>query len=142
MAFRHGLGYSIMSAALAVAAAPDPIFTVSGLIVVTALFSIITVESGANACNWQYTPTAGTALQPLCATGDINVGVVGDIISVTETAGVRTLQTGGAIGWLTPVRIVLPAGVLAFDGAVVDGSLQHYMFYIPLAAGAVVTLSP
>ena len=142
MAYKNGLGYLVQSAAIAVAAAPDNIFVVTGLVVVTLLASRITVESGANACNWQFTPTAGTALQALCATGDINVGVIGDYVSVTETAGVRTLTTGGAIAFLTPVRILLPAGDLAFDGAAADGTLVHYLCYIPVTPGSVVTLAP
>jgi hypothetical protein len=140
MAYISGLGYMVQSTAIAVEAAPDQIFVVTGLVVVTALFSRITVESGANACNWQYTPVAGTALQPLCATGDINVGVVGDYVSITETAGVRTLTTGGAVAFLTPVHILLPAGDLGFDGAAADGTLVHYICYIPVTPGSVVTL--
>lgn len=142
MAFKSGLGYLVTSAQLAVAAAPDNIFAVTGTVIVTALWSVIAVESGANACNWQYQPTAGTANQAMCAVGDINVGVIGDIVCITETAGVRTLTTGGDVGMLTPCYFILPPGNISFDGAAADGELVHNVLYIPISAGARITLAP
>lgn len=139
MAYKQGLGYFVSHAAIANTGAPINMFNVvGGVVCVTAIYSIITVASGANACGWEYDPTTGTASQPLCATGDINVGLVGDIVSITETAGVRTLTTGGAVAMITSMRYILPAGVLTFVNAAADGTLSHHLFYIPITAGAVV----
>jgi len=140
MPYRAGLGYLVTSAQIANTGAPINIFTVTGLVCVTALFSRIAVASGANACGWEHDPTVGTASQPLCATGDINVGVVGDYVSITETAGVATLTTGGAVAMLTPRKYILPAGILTWANAAADGGLIHNIMYIPISVGAIVTL--
>jgi len=142
MTYRAGLGYLVTSAQIANTGAADNIFLVSGMICVTAIYSQIAVAAGACACSWQYDPTTGTANQVMCADGDINVGIVGDYVSITETAGVRTLTTGGAVAMGTPVRFFLPAGTITFVSAAADGELVHNIFYIPIAAGAAVTLAP
>lgn len=140
MAYKSGLGYLITSAQIANTGAPINVFTVTGIVCVTGLFSLIAVASGANACGWEHDPTVGTASQPLCATGDINVGVIGDYVSITETAGVATLTTGGAISMLTPRKYILPAGILTFANAAADGELIHNILYLPISAGARITL--
>jgi len=141
MSYKSGLGYLVTSAQIANTGAPINVFTVTGLVCVTAVFSLIAVASGANACGWEYDPTTGTASQPLCATGDINVGLVGDYVSITETAGVATLTTGGAVAMGSPRKYFLPAGILTFINAAADGSLIHNLFYIPITAGARIALS-
>lgn len=132
----------LVSAQIANTGGADNIFLVSGLILLKYLFSTIQVASGANLCSWQYDPTTGTANQVLCADGDINAGLVGDVVTITETAGVRTLTTGAVVGMVTPVQYILPAGTLTFVSAAADGELIHYIAYVPLSAGAVVTLAP
>jgi hypothetical protein len=142
MAFRHTLGYYLISAEIAATGGADAIWLVSDLICVTAIFSEITVASGANACSWQFDPTTGTAAQAMCVAGDINLALVGDFVSITELAGVRTLTTGALISTITPSRFILPAGTISFVSAAADGSLIHKICYLPITSGAVVTASP
>ncbi len=131
----------LYSAAVANTGGAVNVFTVSGLVLVKAVWSRITIASGACNVSWEFDPTAGTANQALCAAADMNAGLVGDYLTIVETAGARTMNVGATIAGKSFSEWILPAGTLTFVSAAADGTLVHYIWYKPIADGAAITLA-
>jgi hypothetical protein len=138
-----GLGFQVDRPAAAHAAATTPYFTIAGgRVLVTSLIGLITVASGANACSWQATPTAGTPAV-LCANLDINPALVGDVLTITGLAGDAMIY-GAAAGLGMGLKgrpLVLTTGTLDFIAAAADGTTSWTLFYIPVTAGATIVIA-
>jgi hypothetical protein len=116
-------------------------FTVAGgKVLLTGLVGEITTASGANACSWQHTPTAGTA-QPVSAALDINPALVGDALTITGLGNGAMTYNASATGlpMMDVKGVVLTPGSLQFISAAADGATKWSLFYVPLEEGAYVT---
>lgn len=130
---RMGIGLRVDRAAAALAAATTPFFTVTGVIQLTGLYGLVTVASGANACSWSATPTAGTATS-LCGNLDINPALVGDLLGITGVVATAMTYGGAVVGMMQP--LIVTAGVINFIAAAADGTISTHLFYLPMSDGA------
>jgi len=133
-----GVGLRVDRDAAALAAATTPYFTVTGVIQLTGLYGLVTVASGANACSWLATPTAGTATS-LCADLDINPALVGDLLGITGVVATAMTYGGAVVGIMQP--LVVTAGTIDFIAAAADGTISAHLYYLPLSVGASVVVA-
>lgn len=115
-----------------------PVFTITGQVLLTAIWGKVTTVIGAGASNakFQYNPGTGTTID-MCADLDIDADEAGTLYSITGTPGDAMLRgESGAVRTLaTP--IVLDAGAIEFLGGTDrTGSISFQAWYIPLSDGA------
>jgi hypothetical protein len=132
------LGLRVDRAAAALAAATTPFFTVTGQILVRALYGKVTVAAGANACSWSVNPTDGTTIK-ICGDLDINPALVGDILGITGVIATAMTYGGAVVGIMQP--LIVTAGTIDFIAAAADGSISAHIIYIPLSDGANVVVA-
>jgi hypothetical protein len=147
-----GFGSVIVTGA-AVLTTGQTVFTVAGgPIRIVDLISYCTLANGVGAQTLKWTAdgsAAGQAATDICAaSGDLASFAAGGIMYcnfttlatapvITQTAGVAlygpTASTGGGV--------IIPAGILltTYTGGPSTGTWQHYMRWLPLAAGVSVT---
>jgi hypothetical protein len=156
-AFTRGiLGTAVTKTTTLSAATTASLFTVSGLVVVTAILGKVTTAiTVANTVKLQANPTVGTT-GDLCAATDLGTTdtPAGSLLSITGAPGegilqgvgtvplwpvteaqptaVTTVQTGGA------ASVAIGAGTIEMvtTGTALDGVIQWYVTYVPIDAGA------
>ena len=128
-----GVGLRVDRAAAALTAATVPFFTVTGVIQLTGLYGLITVDSGANLCSWSVNPTAGTTTS-ICANLDINPALVGDLLGITGVVATAMTYGGAVVGMMQPLLVT--AGTIDFISAAADGTISAHLYYLPMSAGA------
>lgn len=131
------LGIRVDRAAATHINATTPYFTVSGgPILLTGLVGTITVASGANATNWEATPTAGATV-PLSAALDIDPALVGDLYTITGVGSDAGTYNASATGLaMMTSNQIIPVGAISFVAAAADGASSWSLWYVPLALGA------
>ena len=137
-----GLGFRVDRTVSTHINATTPYFTISGgPILLTGLVGRVVVASGANACSWAATPTAGAATS-LSANLDINPAVTGDLITITGVGSDAMTYNASVTGLaMMTTNVIVPIGTLDFIAAAADGSTVWSMFYYPLAVGANVVVA-
>lgn len=127
------LGLRVDRAASTHLGATTPYFTIAGgPILVTGLFGIVTVASGANACSWAFNPTTGTS-GSVSGNLDIDPAVVGGIITITGVGNAAMTYNASATGLaMLATKVVIPIGTLDFIAAAADGATSWTLFYVPL----------
>jgi hypothetical protein len=130
------LGLRVDRAAAAHTIATTPYFNVVGEVMITGLVGKVTVDSGANACSWVATPTAGTATA-MCAALDINPAVVGDLLGITGVLATAMTYGGTVVGIMQP--LVVTTGTIDFIMAAASGTTSWSIFYVPVSDGAYIT---
>ena len=134
------LGVFVSRTAAAVAGALTPIFTVYvGAILLTAIWAKMTVVSGANNVHLEATPSTGATI-PIAANLDIDLPIVGDYIVAPLTGSGALTYNASATGLVITGRwIIIPIGTIDYHAAAADGTLEWYMTYVPIEAGAYVS---
>ena len=132
------------------AGADFDIFTVTGVIVVSHLFGIVTtLIAGAIVPFVEITTVVPAATVPLCALAlSLDTDVAGTIVGMSGLiAGVLTASAVGAMTleavntWAGNL-IVLTAGVINVNNAIAStgGVVDWYITYLPMSTGGEVTL--
>lgn len=119
------------------AATTISLFTVSGLVLVTAIVGQVTTAiTVANSYKLQHNPTVGVT-GDLCAATDIGTTdtPAGNLLSFQGLVGDSMLTGIGKIATLKQ-PIALEAGVIESVSAGTDGVINWILTYIPLADGA------
>ncbi len=116
------------------------LFTVSGLVAITALFATVdTAITVAGTTKLQHNPTTGTT-GDLCAATDIGTTdtPAGDLLGFQGLKGDSLLFGIGAVPNLKQ-EVILTAGSIEMVTATgADGGVTWYLAYVPIAAGATV----
>jgi len=136
------------AAALPGVAARVNLYTVTvGEILLTCLYGVCTVgeTGGANAIEFDATPTVGGALSPMdTGVGDINGSVIGDVCGPQGSIALPAVGAGttGAIPtmWMPWICKVGSIGV-TLAAATADSTWRWVLFYIPLTDGALVAVT-
>ena len=126
-------GLRVDRAAATHSGAQTAYFTVSGEIMLIGLVGKVTVASGANACKWTATPTAGTA-RDMCAQLDIDPALVGDLLGISGVLATAMTYGGAVVGMMQPQFIT--SGTLDFTSAAADGATSWSLLYVPISDGA------
>lgn len=105
---------------------------------------IATGDSGAATLQYSSDPTVGAAATISGATGSLATAVAGSMVSFVGTALATAptfLTTGHGVASTGPSHIVVNEGIITsvVGGAASTATWQHYLRYIPLAAGVTVT---
>lgn len=119
------------------AATTIPLFTVSGLVLVTAIIGEVTTAiTVANSYKLQHNPTTGVT-GDLCAATDIGTTdtPAGNLLSFQGLSGDSMITGIGKIATLKQ-PIALTAGVIESVSAGTDGVINWILTYIPLADSA------
>ncbi len=131
--------------AVPVTAVRQNLYTVTvGEILLTALYGVCTVAEtgGANAVEFDATPTVGGLLSPMDnGVGDINASIIGDVMGPQGSIGLPAVGAGttGAIPtmWMPWICKVGSIGI-TMAAATANSSWRWVAFYIPLTDGALV----
>lgn len=134
-----GLG-PVSKATGTLAATTVPLFTVTGVAMVTAMYGLVTTSiTVANSYKLQFNPTTGDT-QDMVAATDIGTTdtLAGDILSfalATTTAPAKLISVGYGTAMLgTP----LTAGQIEHVSAGTDGAITWSLFWVPLTDGATI----
>jgi hypothetical protein len=142
-AFRKSvLGVVVSKAYTPLVVETKTLFTVSGLVLVTALVGKVTTAiTVANTVKLQANPTTGTT-QDLCAATDIGTTdtPAGDLITVAGAPATAPVVGIGAVPmFATAAAIVIDAGTIEQVTATgADGGITWYLTYVPIVDGATV----
>ena len=134
---------------IAITATPGlPIYTVTGLILVTGLLGVCTTTHGgvANTMSFEFNPTAATgANSAITATTDLGTtSVVGDVAVVVGAPATGPLGGHVAVNVLGSTSgkgIVLNDGVIGLVATAANGGWRWILFYIPIDDGAYVRVA-
>jgi len=134
---------------IAITATPGlPIYTVTGLILVTGLLGVCTTTHGgvANTISFEFNPTAATgANSAITATTDLGTtSVVGDVAVVVGAPATGPLGGHVAVNVLGSTSgkgIVLNDGVIGLVATAANGGWRWILFYIPIDDGAYVRVA-
>lgn len=121
------------------AATTIPLFTVSGLVLMTAIVGEVTTAiTVANSYKLQHNPTTGVT-GDLCAATDIGTTdtPAGNLLSFQGLAGDSMITGIGKIATLKQ-PIVLTAGSIESVSAGTDGVINWIVTYVPLADSATI----
>lgn len=145
--FVPGLGYRVTKTEDVNTAASDDLFTVTGKVLVTALFGEVTNVIGAQPVD--YILRIKTDNVNLCASTDISAAAIGVLYSLsgqstdtleTNAEGVKTADTGGK--GLANRVVGLAGGSCTIESVRTAGdagdAIIWTLFYLPLEAGAAV----
>lgn len=125
------------------------IFTVTGVVLVSHCFGIVTtLIAGAIVPFLEITTVVPAATVPLCAlalsldtdVADTIVGWSGLIAGVLTASAVGAMELAATNTWSGGL-IVLTAGVINVDNAIAStaGVIDWYITYLPMSAGAAIT---
>jgi hypothetical protein len=151
MAYKTGLGYEVYRAATAIAitvSPGQPWFTVTGLVLMTALLGQWTATpGGANNLSFELSPTAAGVGTPfiMCAAADLgSTAILGAVFALVGAAGTALpANVGGAISGLTMGGgILLSAGPIGLVATGNVGQFRTWLYYVPIMAGSRVVTAP
>lgn len=136
------LGVGVQKAYTPLVVETKTLFTVSGLVLLTALVGRVTTAiTIANTIKLQANPTTGTT-QDLCAATDLGTTdtPAGDLITIAGAAATAPVVGIGAVPmFATAVGIAVDTGTIEQVTAVgADGGITWFLTYVPVEANATV----
>lgn len=131
------LGSRATKATGTLAATTVPLFTVTGEVLVTSMYGLVTTSiTVANSYKLQFNPTAGDT-QDLCAATDIGTTdtAAGTLLTfgLDTTTAPRKLMS---VGYGQPLVAVVTTGQIEHVSAGTDGVITWNVCYVPLTTGA------
>jgi hypothetical protein len=133
------LGTSVSKSTGTLTAATVPLFTITGIVMVTSIVGTVTTAvTVANSYKLQNNPTVG-ATKDLCAALDIGTtdSPVGEILTVVGPTATALVLGSSPVS--TVDGIVLPAGQIEHVSAGSDGAILWQLTYVAITDGAAVT---
>ncbi len=135
--YKAGLGIQTTGGTHALANGDVGFFTVTGRIMVTNIFGIITIAAAGASVAGFYAAGTGLTRVGWCVGADIDAALVGDAITINSVAGtLTTVLTGVSARY----NIVASAGVIGMFSGAAQGTLTCYLSWIPITNGSTVVL--
>jgi len=137
MAYKSGLGYFTTGGTHQVANGDVGFFTVTGLIMVTSIYGVVTIVAAGASVAGFYAAGTGLTRSAWCVGADIDTALVGDLVTINSVAGtLTTVFTGVSAQY----NILAAAGVVGMFSSAAQGTLTCYMTWIPMTDGSTVVL--
>ncbi len=136
---KSSLGVLVSKSTGTLAATTIPLFTVSGLCVVTSIFGVVTTAiTVANSYKLQSNPTTGTVSDLVAAT---DIGTTdtpaGSLLSFDGVKASSIQQGPGSVPMIMR-PIAISAGTIEHVSAGTDGVITWYLTYVPIDDGATI----
>ena len=148
MAFKHSLGREVYRPADAIVIAVSPghvQFTVTGLVLVTALFGQwATTPGAANTLSYELAPTAAGVGTPfiMCLAADLGTtAIAGAIFSLIAVGTALQANVAGNGALIIGQGMLLSAGPIGLVATNNVGTFNSWLYYIPISANGLVVAS-
>lgn len=136
---KWALGLEVSKATGTLAAETKALFTVSGRVMVTSFYGVVTTAiTVANSFKLQHNPTTGTTSDIVAAT---DIGTtdtpIGNVLGFSGVKTASIVHGPGSAPTLTS-GVIFTAGSIEQVSAGTDGAITWYLTYVPLDASATV----
>jgi hypothetical protein len=150
MAWKSWLGIQVdraLDAHVGQATPGDPYFTVvGGICLITGMVGYVSAKSAGapTTCNFVLNPDAVAGLNTILSTGtDIDTSVAGSLLTWNGlAAGTFVTLNASVVPMFTCKGIVVAEGVIGFVSSAASGTTRWTLWYIPIEAGAYITVVP